>query len=346
MAGSRRPGRFRIGYRGRLSHAALSRAAVDGDHAAHRPRGARQRHRSMGQTLDAGAMPLSTQHYGPDVIYPRGIDFIADFSHEPWPRWTFRFPDGTAVVARDHRRARRRRGRSLTWRRLSGSSGATLHVRPLLSGRDYHALMRENAAFDFTRAHERRQRRRGGRTRTCPRSPPGRRGRTTTRPTGIATSCTRGSGTRARLRRGPGVPGHVHVRSRASETPRSCCAQATHIDGDAAAERCAHPGGAKQSGERTLAPLDRAAESYVVRRGTRPYDHRRLSVVHRLGPRHVHRDARARARGAAISTTAASILADWAGAVSHGMLPNRFPDEGEAPQYNAVDASLWFVVVA
>jgi predicted glycogen debranching enzyme len=44
--------------------------------------------------------------------------------------------------------------------------------------------------------------------------------------------------------------------------------------------------------------------------------------------------------------TAASILGDWAGAVSQGMLPNRFPDAGETPQYNAVDASLWFVVVA
>ena len=27
-----------------------------------------------------------------------------------------------------------------------------------------------------------------------------------------------------------------------------------------------------------------------------------------------------------------------------GMLPNRFPDRGEAPEFNAVDASLWFVV--
>jgi glycogen debranching enzyme len=28
------------------------------------------------------------------------------------------------------------------------------------------------------------------------------------------------------------------------------------------------------------------------------------------------------------------------------MLPNRFPDGSEAPQYNAVDASLWFVIAA
>ena len=33
-----------------------------------------------------------------------------------------------------------------------------------------------------------------------------------------------------------------------------------------------------------------------------------------------------------------------AGDLSEGMLPNRFPDRGETPEFNAVDASLWFVV--
>src|SRR5206468_4141329 len=41
---------------------------------------------------------------------------------------------------------------------------------------------------------------------------------------------------------------------------------------------------------------------------------------------------------------ARDILVQWAGTVSEGMVPNRFPDAGETPEYNAVDASLWFVV--
>src|SRR5439155_20613379 len=41
---------------------------------------------------------------------------------------------------------------------------------------------------------------------------------------------------------------------------------------------------------------------------------------------------------------AREILVQWAGAVSEGMLPNRFADAGESAEYNAVDASLWFVV--
>ena len=44
------------------------------------------------------------------------------------------------------------------------------------------------------------------------------------------------------------------------------------------------------------------------------------------------------------SGIAASVLRTFASFVSQGMLPNRFPDAGEAPEYNTVDASLWFFV--
>lgn len=39
---------------------------------------------------------------------------------------------------------------------------------------------------------------------------------------------------------------------------------------------------------------------------------------------------------------AKSILQKFAEFISQGMLPNRFPDEGETPDYNTVDATLWF----
>jgi predicted glycogen debranching enzyme len=39
---------------------------------------------------------------------------------------------------------------------------------------------------------------------------------------------------------------------------------------------------------------------------------------------------------------AARILATYAHYAREGMLPNRFPDEGEAPEYNTVDATLWY----
>jgi predicted glycogen debranching enzyme len=41
---------------------------------------------------------------------------------------------------------------------------------------------------------------------------------------------------------------------------------------------------------------------------------------------------------------AGAILGEWAGAVSEGMMPNRFVDQGGEPEYNSVDASLWYAI--
>jgi predicted glycogen debranching enzyme len=43
---------------------------------------------------------------------------------------------------------------------------------------------------------------------------------------------------------------------------------------------------------------------------------------------------------------ARAILTEFASHVSRGMVPNRFPDAGEAPEYNTVDAALWFFEAA
>ena len=37
------------------------------------------------------------------------------------------------------------------------------------------------------------------------------------------------------------------------------------------------------------------------------------------------------------------VIASFAAHVSEGMVPNRFPDIGEQPEYNTIDASLWFI---
>ncbi len=39
---------------------------------------------------------------------------------------------------------------------------------------------------------------------------------------------------------------------------------------------------------------------------------------------------------------AKSILTEFSKHISQGMLPNRFPDTGEEPEYNTVDATLWY----
>ncbi|NNE97565.1 MAG: glycogen debranching protein [Pyrinomonadaceae bacterium] len=39
---------------------------------------------------------------------------------------------------------------------------------------------------------------------------------------------------------------------------------------------------------------------------------------------------------------AKNILLEFSVHISQGMIPNRFPDEGETPEYNTVDATLWY----
>jgi predicted glycogen debranching enzyme len=43
------------------------------------------------------------------------------------------------------------------------------------------------------------------------------------------------------------------------------------------------------------------------------------------------------------SDVAETILRTYAGHVDRGMIPNRFPDQGDTPEYNTVDATLWYV---
>src|SRR5205823_13716639 len=91
--------------------------------------------------------------------------------------------------------------------------------------------------------------------------------------------------------------------------------------------------------------LDRAADAYLVRRG-------RGKTIVAGYPWFTDwgRDTFIAVRGLCLATgrldDARDILVEWAGAVSEGMLPNRFPDHGESPEFNSVDASLWYVIAA
>ena len=89
--------------------------------------------------------------------------------------------------------------------------------------------------------------------------------------------------------------------------------------------------------------LERAADDYLVRRGDGrtivagyPWftDWGRDTFIALRGPVPGHRTVRRRLRHPV----------GWSGAVSEGMLPNRFPEQGGPPEYNSVDASLWYVI--
>jgi predicted glycogen debranching enzyme len=318
------------------------------------------------ETAD-GKVALSCQRYTPDAVWPDGQTRIVAFAHEPWPRWTFRLDDGSEVtqeIVACHERPQV----VLRWRLLapppdartgaspaglgqaapaSGQSPARadqparLMVRPLLSGRDYHALHHENPAFAFD---------------------------------ALVT------GARVLWRPYPGVPAISAVTDASYRHDplwyRNFQYDAERARGLDFTEDLASPGvfgwtldgrdatlilaageaspdldaasliDAEARRRRAFeAPLARAADAYVVRRGAG-----RTIVAGYPWFTDWGRDTFISLRGFMTLQggldLAREILLAWAPSVSEGMVPNRFPDAGEAPEYNAVDASLWYVVAA
>jgi predicted glycogen debranching enzyme len=100
----------------------------------------------------------------------------------------------------------------------------------------------------------------------------------------------------------------------------------------------------ESSRRRQLSTPERlAADAYIVKRGNG-----RTIIAGYPWFGDWGRDAFISLRGLCLANgrlaDAQDILVQWSGAVSEGMLPNRFPGHGEAPEYNSVDASLWYIV--
>jgi predicted glycogen debranching enzyme len=232
---------------------------------------------------------------------------------------------------------------AITWRVRDPEPGITVTVRPLLSGRDYHSTHHENPAFAFGAEIA--------------------GGRVTWRPY-------------------PGIPEIVAISNgRYSAQPdwfRNFEYGQERIRGLDSTEDLASPGAFVfdltrpaalvlttdstmldvETGAADLAAsiqqeerhrrqfpnlLHRAADAYVVRRRSG-----KTIVAGYPWFTDWGRDTFIAIRGLCLATgrldDAREILLAWSGAVSEGMLPNRFPDVGDVAEFNAVDASLWYVV--
>ncbi len=286
-----------------------------------------------------GSFALSTQRYTPDVVWPGGQARIVEFRAQPWPQWTFRTEDGT-LVSQEVVACHGRGDVIVRWRMLSRPGSARLTVRPLLSGRDYHALHHENPGFAF------------------------------------AAEVT---GARVLWRPYPGIPAisAVAVDGSYREEPawyRNFQYDRERERGLDFVEDLASPGvftwtlnGREATlmlaaGEadpevdagwlmdvearrrkRFTSPLQQAADAYVVQRGSG-----KTIVAGYPWFTDWGRDTFIALRGFMTlpggQELAHDILLAWAETVSEGMVPNRFSDAGDGPEYNAVDASLWYVV--
>ncbi len=317
-------------------------------------------------TTPTGTFALSSQRYVPDVVHPDGFQRIANFEYEPWPRWTFQLEDGT-VVEQEIFVPHGAGTVVLTWRLSRPSSGVTLTVRPLLSGRDYHALHQENPAFRFDADVSARR---------VERQPV----------TGFDAD---EPDERVQWQPYPDVPGVVAISNADyahqpewyrnfqydKELDRgldftedlaapgaftwnlSNCEAVWILSAGDGAEDALEAGESAidavnrwRDAERVLraesstsSRLVRSASAYMVRRGTG-----RTILAGYPWFTDWGRDTFIAIRGLCLATgrldDARDILLQWADAVSEGMLPNRFPDAGKQPEYNAVDASLWFII--
>jgi predicted glycogen debranching enzyme len=295
---------------------------------------------------EAGSFALSSQHYGPDVVHPDGERRLETFDAEPWPRWTYRLEDGTRVEQElfvPHGTP----AVAISWRLLEGTGRAALRVRPFLSGRDYHALHHKNPTFHFDAEVN------GERVAWRPYS-------------GVPGTVVFSNGTyqhqpvwyenflyeeeRARgldYMEDLASPGTFRWDIGASEAVMILTAEGHEIA--TPSERVAVDARLHRYREAELkrrlfsSGLHRSADAYLVRRGQGKTIIAGYPWFTDWG-----RDTFIALRGLCLALgrldDARDILLDWAGTVSEGMLPNRFPDSGTAPEYNSVDASLWYVV--
>ncbi len=293
----------------------------------------------------SGHYPISAQRYADGTLAPDGAQRIERFESVPWPKWRFLLEDG----ARIEQEIVIRHGQPIVcvlWRAIGAIGRVSISVRPFLSGRDYHALHAENGVLrmDAEAAGERVT------WRSYDSVP-------------AVSALSNGFYThdphwyRGFLYEEERERGLDHVEDLAS--PGSLRFDLTLHEGvlilgvhDAllANSRCAlalaHEIRASEERRRAsfASRLVQAADAYVVERGSG-----RTIVAGYPWFGDWGRDTFIAMRGLCLATRrfddARAILLEWASAVSEGMLPNRFPDSGAAPEYNSVDASLWFVVV-
>jgi predicted glycogen debranching enzyme len=297
----------------------------------------------------AGSFALSTHRYAPDVLYPDGATHVTAFSNDPWPTWDYELPDGTRLTQEifvQHGTG----AVFVVWTMVRAKGEVAVRARPFLSGRDYHSMHHENGAFHFAadtlnavvtfRPYDGVPAVSLFSNGEYRRAPDWYRQflYTAERERGLDdTEDLASPGEFTWSLCGPGEQAVWMFRADADGPRDGSTADevVTLVEHARAAERV----------RREAFPdvLDHAADAYLVTRGAG-----RTIVAGYPWFTDWGRDTFIAVRGLCHATgrlaDARDILVEWSGAVSEGMLPNRFPDRGEAPEFNAVDASLWYVV--
>ncbi len=281
------------------------------------------------------------------MLAPNGAERLENFTSKPWPTWSFRIDDGTTVT-QELFVAKEKAVTLLRWTLEGDAKEARLEVRPFLSGRGHHALHHENPVFDTTVGED------GGRISIAPY--PGlpeismrSNGRFTVRPDWYRSFLY----LRERERGLDCVedlvtPGSFELDLTAGAGLLILSSSLSNLpEDDGPVEELFGAIEEKERRRRTAFPseLHRKADSFFVRRGEG-----RTIIAGFPWFTDWGRDTFISLRGLCLSTgaidLARDILLQWSGEVRDGMLPNFFPDGEREPEYNTVDAALWFIVAA
>jgi predicted glycogen debranching enzyme len=294
-----------------------------------------------------GSWFLTSQRYGPDIVYPDGMTHIKKFELRSWPTWRFELDDGLAV----EQELFVPYGQSalvLIWR-VTGAplNKAKLTVRPFLSGRDFHGTHHENEAFRFD-ADLHGDRVRWQPYHTIPAVIAKASGLYRHAPTWYRNFCY--TAERARgldYLEDLASPGLFEFDLQSDAASLIFFAEDFAKVGDEEGDpsEIANRLRVRELQRREAFPssLAAAADSYLVTRGSGKTIIAGYPWFGDWG-----RDTFISLRGLCVAIdrleVARDILTEWAGTVSMGMLPNRFPDRGVEPEFNSVDASLWYII--
>ncbi|MBS1854178.1 MAG: glycogen debranching enzyme family protein [Acidobacteria bacterium] len=261
----------------------------------------------------------------PGVVHPQGYRYLREFRLDPCPVFVYE-----AGGARVEKRVYMVQGENTTVVEYDVAGDAVLQIRPLIAFRDYHATTHENGALNPAVED------RGGAVRLAPYQ-------------GVpplylvhgGASVGAGDGWYRNFEfdreRERGLDFREDLFNPLVFTfPGSGRIVASTEEHPAAAPRPRRPPPATFVEE-----LAHAAEQFLVRRG----DGRTvIAGYHWFGD--WGRDTMIALPGLTLVTgryqVARRILGEFARAMHRGMLPNRFPDAGDTPEYNTVDATLWF----
>jgi predicted glycogen debranching enzyme len=282
----------------------------------------------------------------PGTLHPRGFEFAASFTLDPLP--TLVYEVGGCRLTRTLARIHGAPTVIVTYL-FEGPENALLEVRPLLAYRDHHALQHENGAINpsvgdhgedlvlepYAGSPKLFLRLRGAQWRTDG---------LWYRRLEYAEERNRGfdfhedlfSHGSFRCPMAPGEEAGLVVSTNPVLLPGEC---RTAMDLERVRLRSL-----AQAAQGRLGSLRRAADAFVVTRG----ETGRTVVAGYHWFTDWGRDTMISLPGLCVATgrdrDARTILREFARHVDGGMIPNCFPDEGGAPEYNTVDAALWMVL--